>query len=251
MCYGIMTLKVKQFKVWDRTTRVFHWVNAASVIALMIIGILILNSKLLGIEGEAKVLLKTIHAFVGYVFVLNLFWRLVWAFFGNYYSRWRQFLPIEEYYLKNLKHYIVNLFSGVRQQYIGHNPIARLVVSFFFLLLSIQAITGLIIAGTDLYYPPFGEYFAEWVTEGDKDRLKNLTAGNKTHVVEEAYQEMRSFRKPIITIHVYSFYILLILVPIHIFGVIFTELREQGGLVSSMITGNKILEDEPVDKNKL
>lgn len=243
-----MTLKLKQFKVWDKTTRIFHWINAASVLALMFIGILILNTKVLGIQGEAKILLKTIHVLIGYIFVLNLIWRLIWAFFGSYYSQWNQFLPTGKQYLKNLKNYTVGFYAGIRQQYIGHNPIARLVISLFFLLLSIQAVTGLIIAGTDLYYPPFGQYFAEWVTDGDVEKQTNLTAGDKTYVVDEAYQQMRRFRKPFITTHVYCFYILLILILIHIVGVIVTELREQGGLISSMITGNKILQDEPLDK---
>ena len=57
-----MTTKLQRHKVWDRTTRVFHWVNVASVLSLITVGLLILNTKLFGIEGEAKVLLKTVHA---------------------------------------------------------------------------------------------------------------------------------------------------------------------------------------------
>lgn len=149
-----MTTKIQRHKVWDKTTRIFHWLNAATVLSLITVGILILNADLFGIEGAAKVLLKEIHAYIGYVFVINLIWRLIWAFIGNHYARWRQILPSGHDYLKSLKRYIANLRSGIRQQYLGHNPIARLIISLFFLLLSLQATTGLIIAGTDLYYPP-------------------------------------------------------------------------------------------------
>lgn len=245
-----MTKKLRRFKVWDRTTRLFHWINAISVLSLIIIGILILNTKALGIEGEAKVLLKTIHAYIGYVFVINLSWRIIWAFVGGYYARWSQFLPIGKNFLTSLRNYSSNLFSGNRQQYIGHNPIGKIIISLFLLLLSTQAVTGLIIAGTDLYLPPFGSYFSEWVTEGDLERLKELKPGDKTHVVEKAYEEMRSFRKPIITIHVYGFYVLFVLGLIHIAGVIVTELREKNGLISAMITGEKILDDTPQDKKE-
>ncbi|MCG8380188.1 MAG: cytochrome b/b6 domain-containing protein [Proteobacteria bacterium] len=243
-----MEPKLQQFKVWDRTTRVFHWINVVSVFSLIILGTMILNAKTLGIEGESKLLLKTIHAYVGYVFAINLLWRFVWAFSGNYYAQWRQFLPVEKGYIKSLKDHISNYFSGEKQQYIGHNPPGKLIITLFFLVLTMQVLTGLTIAGTDLYKPPFGSYFAEWVTEGEPNRLNHLRPGDKTNVVEEAYLEMRNFRKPFITLHIYGFYILLILVPIHVVGVIAGELREQNGLISSMITGNKILSDEPKDK---
>lgn len=245
-----MTTKIKRYKVWDITTRVFHWVNAATVLLLIIIGILILNTKNLGIEGDAKVLLKSIHAYVGYIFAINLVWRIIWAFIGNRYARWNQILPIGKDYLSSLKSFIHNSRSGKRQQYLGHNPAAKLIISVFFLLLSMQATTGLIIAGTDLYLPPFGDYFAEWVTEGDEALLKKLKAGDKTHTVSSAYNEMRDFRKPIATLHVYLFYILLILIAIHITAVIISEIKEKNGLISAMFTGEKVLDDEPYDKQK-
>ena len=103
-----------------------------------------------------------------------------------------------------LRTYTANFFLWYLASSIsGHNPVARLIISLFFILLSMQAITGLVIAGTDLYYPPFGGYFAEWVTDGDPERLKQLRPGDKSQVVESAYAEMRAFRKPFITVHVY------------------------------------------------
>jgi Ni/Fe-hydrogenase 1 B-type cytochrome subunit len=245
-----MTTKLQRYKVWDLTTRVFHWVNAASVLSLIIVGLVILNAKLFGIEGEAKVLLKMVHASIGYVFVINLLWRIFWAFVGNYHARWGQILPTGKNYLHSLKTYTANFFSGIRQQYLGHNPVARLIISLFFILLSMQAITGLVIAGTDLYYPPFGDYFAEWVTDGDPERLKQLKPGDKSQLVESAYTEMRAFRKPFITLHVVGFYILSVLILIHVIGVIVTEVRERNGLISAMITGEKVLDDVPLDKKE-
>lgn len=238
---------VQRYKVWDRTTRVFHWLNAITVFLLIIVGTIILNAKTLGIEGEAKVLLKTVHAFIGYVFVINLIWRMIWAFFGNRFARWGQILPFGKNYSASLKNYTAAIQSGKPQHYLGHNPVARLIVGLFFLLLSIQAITGLIIAGTDLYLPPFGHYFAEWVTEGDPERLQALKPGDKSQVVESAYQEMRDFRKPVITIHYYLYFVMMFLIVLHIAGVIVSEIRERSGLISAMITGEKVLDSDPVD----
>ncbi|MBT7951413.1 MAG: cytochrome b/b6 domain-containing protein [Gammaproteobacteria bacterium] len=244
-----MTTKLRRFKVWDPGVRLFHWLNALLVLGLMIIGILILNAKTLGIAGDAKILLKTIHSYTGYAFAINLGWRLIWAFIGNHYARWRQFLPIGSNYLHSFKSYCASLRSTNHQRYLGHNPIARIIISIFFLLLTSQAITGLIIAGTDLYLPPFGSYFAEWVTEADPQRLEQLKPGDKTYVVEAAYEEMRAFRKPLIILHVYGFYALLSLVIVHIAGVIVSEFREKNDLISAMITGEKILDGQAEDEN--
>ena len=54
---------------------------------------------------------------------------------------------------------------------------------------------------------------------------------------EEAWQAMRAFREPFITVHYYGFYTLLAMVLLHIIAVVLTELREGGGLLSAMITG--------------
>ncbi len=240
--------ELKRYKIWDKTTRIFHWINAITVILLMLIGTVILNAKTLGITGDAKVLLKTIHAYIGYIFVINLIWRLIWAFIGSHFSRWRQILPFGKNYLTDFKEYSTSIYSEKPQQYMGHNPVAKLIIGLFFLLLSIQASTGLIIAGTDLYLPPFGDYFAEWVTEGNSKHLDALKPGDKTHVVETAYKEMRDFRKPIITIHYYLFFVLVALVLIHVIGIIFSELKEKSGLISAMITGIKTIEGEPKDQ---
>ena len=43
----------------------------------------IFNDKLFGISTEGKILLKTIHVLVGYVFATNLLVRLVFAFIGK------------------------------------------------------------------------------------------------------------------------------------------------------------------------
>ena len=147
------TQAVHYQKVWDRSTRLFHWINALSVILLIIIGTMILNAKTLGIEGEAKVLLKFIHTIVGYTFAVNLLWRLIWGFFGNRFARWGQILPFYRGFGRDLKSYKASLKNKKPETYVGHNPLARLIISLFSLLLTVQAISGLVLAGTDLYMP--------------------------------------------------------------------------------------------------
>jgi len=121
-----------------------------------------------------------------------------------------------------------------------------MVSALLFLLLT-QAVTGLTLAGTDLYKPPFGSAIAEWVTGGDPEKLANLEPGNKDFVDPVAYQSMRNFREPIITTHLYGFYLLMFLIFLHITGVVITEVRERNGIISAMFTGEKILPGTPID----
>lgn len=241
--------KLKFFPVWDRTTRLFHWLNVLCIIGLISVGIAILNSKSLGISNDGKFILKTVHVYIGYVFVLNLSWRIIWGFLGNKYARWRSILPIYKGYMSSLKKYIRGMKSGETPMYLGHNPLAKLMVALLFLLLSTQAVTGLVLAGTDLYLPPFGHEIAEWVTASgeEHEKIKNLKPGSNEDVDSAAYAEMRKFRKPIITTHIYTFYLLLIAITLHITAVIIVEVKEKNGIVTAMLTGKKIFSKEPVD----
>ena len=235
---------MKHYKVWDRTVRWFHWINVLCITGLITFGLLLLNDDAFGFGKDGKILLKTIHAYIGYVFVINLAVRLVWGFVGGPYSRWKRVLPFYKGYLKETGDY---LKQG--NFYKGHNPVARLIVSLLFLLMITQATTGLVLAGTDLYLPPFGHEIAEWITGDTEDhkKIKDLTPKNKTNVDKKLYKEMRAFRKPYISLHVTVFYILAGLIIFHILGVIVTELRERNGIISAMFTGEKVSDKEPVD----
>ncbi len=74
--------------------------------------------------------------------------------------------------------------------------------------------------------------------------------GDRGQTGESAYTEMQAFRSPVITMHVYGFYTILTLVLLHIFGVFVTEIKENNGLVSAMITGEKVLDHVPSDDMK-
>ena len=242
-------VEFNSYHVWDRSVRIFHWVNVICVIGLIAVGLVILFNKDIGVSADGKILLKTIHAYLGYVFVFNLTWRFIWFFLGNQYSRLGAILPIGKKYKESLKLYLKGIKDGNTPGYLGHNPVARLMIVFLFLLLSVQAITGLVLAGTDLYLPPIGHEIAEWVTDAGEDhsKLADLKPGSKENVDPESYKEMRAFRKPFITLHKYAFYTLLGAIFFHILGVVVSEIKDRSGLISAMFTGNKIFSKRPVD----
>ena len=237
---------LKNYHAWDRTVRIFHWINVICIIGLAAVGLVIFNNKILGISDDGKILLKTIHVTIGYVFVLNLGWRFVWAFLGNQYSRWKAIIPFTKEHRASFKTFIEGEKNNKHVFFLGHNPLGRLMVALLFLLLTTQAITGLVLAGTDIYFPPFGQSITEWIAE-DKDKLADIKPYSKVNVNPESYQEMRDFRKPFINTHVYVFYTLLGVIALHIIGVVVSEIREKNGLVSAMFTGTKVSSRSPVD----
>lgn len=236
-------------KVWDRTTRIFHWLNVICVLLLIVIGVVILNGTALGVSSEGKVTLKILHAWTGYVFALNLLWRFVWGFVGGKYARWKAILPGGKGYIKQTSAYVQGFSKGDAPAYKGHNPLGKIMIAVMLFLLSAQLVTGLVLAGTDLYFPPFGHEFAEWATGAGEDHslLVGLQPGQKEMLDPEGYAAMREFRAPFIEIHEIVFYLLLLAIVLHVAAVVVTEIRERSGLVSAMFSGIKYLDKKPED----
>ena len=239
--------ELRSYAVWDAPTRWFHWINALCVVGLVAVGLVILNAGGLGITNAGKITLKTVHTWVGYVFALNLLWRFVWAFLGNRFARWREMLPGGPGYLHALRSYLASFLAGHPEQYLGHNPLARLSVAALFVLVLVQAVTGLVLAGTDLFYPPFGHWIAQWVAAPGVDPA-SLVPYSPDLYDKAAWDSMRAFRKPFAVTHVYAFYALTVLVVVHVVAVVLTEIKEGGSIVSAMFTGRKIISGRPADE---
>ena len=238
------------YEVWDQPTRWFHWINVLAVLGLIGLGLVILNADALGIATQGKILIKEAHVWVGYVFVCNLVFRLLWGFFGNRYTRWGGILPGGFGYLSSVRDYVAGFFGGQPKHYLGHNPLGRISIAIMLVLLLVQAVTGLVLAGTDIFYAPLGNWIAEWIAAEGVDPA-SLAPYAKDTYDPQAYQEMRAFRSPFITTHLYAFYVLAVVVVVHIAAVVITEIREGGTLVSAMFTGRKIIRGEPLDHAEL
>lgn len=241
-----MTQQLTAYPVWDRSVRIFHWVNVFCILALIAIGVAILNDKALGVSNDGKLLLKTVHVYFGYMFAANLTWRIVWGFFGNRYARWQSILPFNAEHRAQLSAMMSGAKTAKPVGFLGHSPIARLMVGLLFLLMTAQAITGLVLAGTDVYMPPFGNTIKEWIAS-DPSMVDSVQPYSKVGINEAAYKEMRDTRKPFITVHYYVFYVLLAAIILHLLGVLVSELKEQNGLISAMFTGKKVFSEKPFD----
>jgi len=229
-----MNSQFQQVYVWSKYLRLFHWINVLAISVLLGLGLIIFNTKTLGVSVDGKILLKTIHAITGYVFSTNLLLRIIMGFFGEGYELWGKTLPFAKGFTKELAEFK----QQPHKKHKGHNPLGKLMVGALLLSMCVQMVSGLVIAGTDIFYPPLGQYFAKSIAV-DSNKLDLIKPYSKENVDEQAYQAMREVRKPFITAHIYAFYTLLLLIPLHIIGVIISERREKTALVSSMINGYK------------
>jgi Ni/Fe-hydrogenase 1 B-type cytochrome subunit len=233
-----------EYPVWDRTTRLFHWLNVLCVLGLIGVGTVILYAGDLGVSTDGKIGLKTLHVWIGYGFLINLVWRLIWGFIGGPYAHWSAVLPGGKGYGTAVRSYVGAFTKREPYAYLGHNPVGRIAVTLLLTTLLVQGVSGILLAGTDLYMPPFGGYFAEWVAAPDMDPSQVRPYAPET-VNEASYKEMRVFRAPVIETHLTTYYVLLVLILLHIIGVITTEVRKGGTIISAMFTGRKILSVTP------
>ncbi len=223
-------------KVWSRKIRVFHWLNVLAILTLIILGLFILNGKAFGVSQDGKILLKTIHTLAGYVFISNLLIRVLFGFIGKGYEKWGKTLAFNRGFSKDLSQHLKNPSKATK----GHNPLGKLMITALYLFMLIQGVTGLVITGTDIYYPPFGQHFATSIAI-DKSQIDQIKPYSKDNVDPQAYQAMRNFRAPFIKTHVFSFYALTILLLLHILAVMVMELKTRSSLVSAMFSGYKHL----------
>jgi cytochrome b len=238
---------VKPYSAWNLHTRIFHWINFSCIVLLSLLGLIMLNKGSIGISGtEASIGLKTLHVLVGYVFALNLLIRIVAGFVGEPRSRWRALLP-GKHFMRDLQRYNESVKSGRPQTFVGHNPKGRVSVLVMLLLLAVMMTTGLIRAATDIYYPPFGTIAAAYVAEQGVSPAQ-IKPYDKTGTNAGRMEALQAFKRPVGAIHLYTAYVLWVLILVHLVAVIRTETIGGGSIIAAMFSGKKYLPAEPEDR---
>jgi len=234
------------YKAWDINTRLFHWVNFLCVFVLSILGLIMLNKNAIGISGrEAGIGLKALHVTFGYVFTTNLLIRIFWGFLSDRHSRWSSLVPGRNFKLQ-LRAYRASVASGEPQTFIGHNPAGRISILLLMILLISMMTTGLIRAGTDIYYPPFGDFVVRYVAAVGVSPSQ-VSPYDETGTDATKLAELQEFKEPFGIIHIWGAYVLWLLVLVHIAAVIRADAGGQGTLISAMFSGKKYLPREPED----
>lgn len=238
--------RTKVYEAWDINTRLFHWINVLCVLILSILGLIMLNKSAIGITGtEASIGLKTLHVTTGYVFATNLIIRIIWGFIGPPRSRFSSLLPRGNF-KQEMKSYKASVKAGEPQTFVGHNPKGRLSVLVVMLLLTLIMLTGMIRAGTDIYYPPFGDFIANYVAAEGVPGTE-IKPYDNTGTDADKMEKLKAFKKPFGTTHIYSVYLLWLLIIIHLVAVIRADAGGQGTIISAMFSGKKHLPRPPQD----
>lgn len=124
-------------KVWDLSTRLYHWLQAILFVALIISGF----------AGN------NLHIQWGLILLTLVVWRIVWGIIGSQTSRFSQFVRSPTAVLRYL--------SGKEVAKPGHNPAGAWMVITMITTLFLQCISGLALAGL-LDNLPYAEY---WLTD--------------------------------------------------------------------------------------
>ncbi|MEW6996081.1 cytochrome b/b6 domain-containing protein [Colwelliaceae bacterium BS250] len=236
-----MNEQLQPVLVWSKKIRIFHWLNVITILTMITLGLIILNGKSFGVSVDGKILLKSLHTLVGYVFLTNLLVRVLFGFIGKGYEKWGKTLAFNRGFSQELKQHLKNPTEPSK----GHNPLGKLMITALYLFMLIQGVTGLVIAGTDIYYPPFGNHFAQSIAI-DKTQIELIQPYSKENVDADAYKQMRELRTPFIKTHVFSFYVITILLLLHILAVVVMEIKTRNSIISAMFSGFKHL---PKDKD--
>lgn len=220
---------VKPIYVWQLPVRLFHLINAAAIVVLMLTGIYIGNpffsaSAFSATPAFVMGYVREIHFIAGYIFAANLLVRLYWAFAGNKYSRihilkanfWKNQVKMLRYYL---------FLDRSHPHYLGHNPMAEMGY------LSFIGVGGIILSLTGFYMylevRPDSAAFAwfSWL-----------------HVFADNSIWMHY-------IHHWLAWAIMVFVVIHVYMAIRMDALDKDATVSSILTGYKVTHDEEAEVN--
>lgn len=213
--------------VYEAPVRIWHWVNAFSILTLALTGYFI-GSPLPSVPGEASAhflmgYIRFIHFAAGQVLAVFLILRVYWAFVGNVHARQIFYVPFwSGRFWKGWLHEVrwYTFLARQPRKYVGHNPLAQLtMLPMFTLPLFFMVITGFALysegAGRDsLEYQLFGWVFSIWPNSQD-----------------------------IHTFHHLGMWVILVFVMVHIYVAVREDIVSRQSIISSMISGERLFKD--------
>jgi len=144
---------VVQVKVWDFGVRMLHWTLVASIIVLSVTGFYIIDPFFgsSSPSGFTMGIVGTVHITTGWIFATVLVARVYWAFAGNRWARWDQFLPILRDRRRLIRPSIEwYLFRRLKAPPVtGHNPLAGATYLLLFVMFALETITGFALEALD------------------------------------------------------------------------------------------------------
>ena len=207
--------------VWDLPVRVTHWVNVLSILVLSLTGYYIANPLITTLGSTTGAFLmgtiRFIHFTVAFVFTTSVLFRVYWAFAGNKYARWRQFLPVARGRRRALGK-MIGYYTFIKPEppaEVGHNPLAGVTYVGLYVLFALQIATGFA-----LYSQPF-----------DGGVWKTLFGWI-----------IVAFGAPVVRlVHDIIMYLIIAFTIHHVYSAVVIDMEERSGLISSIVTGRKAM----------
>jgi Ni/Fe-hydrogenase 1 B-type cytochrome subunit len=214
--------------VYEAPLRLWHWINALSITLLAITGYFI-ASPLPSVPGEASDnflmgYIRFAHFSAGYVLAIGFLFRIYWAFMGNHHAR-QLFMPplFSRDFWDGVWHEIKWYAFAVREprKYVGHNPLAVLVMHFLFLwMLVFMIVTGFALYGEGTGMGSWQyEWFSSWV-------IPLMGQSQDVH-----------------TWHHLVMWAIVCFIIIHIYVAIREDIMSRQSLISTMISGWRMFKD--------
>ncbi len=229
-----VTCNFKRVYVWEIPVRVFHWITAFTMLILVITGFIIANPPALNVNVEATNsywfgYVRAIHLITAFILVANSIFRLYWAFAGNQFANWRNFIPYTKKGVLNMLHVLkVDIFllgekdRNLSNISIGHNYLASFSYFIMGLLFILQFSTGFaLMEDTSNWWLP--DMFSWVVPFFGGDILVRY-------------------------IHHFTTWIFMAFIVVHVYLVLFHDYVEARGETSAMISGFKFVRSERFKK---
>jgi Ni/Fe-hydrogenase 1 B-type cytochrome subunit len=220
---------VKAIYVYEAPLRLWHWVNALAITLLGLTGYFIGKPLPTLGDGEASAQylmgwLRVIHFSAAWIFAIGFIGRIYWAFVGNRHARQIFILPIwsgawwaEVWH--ELKWYL--FLTREPQKYVGHNPMAQLMMFLFFTIGAVYMIcTGFALYGEALGIESWAYRLFGWVF--------TAVGGNSLQVHNW---------------HRMGLWVTLIFVMLHIYAAFREDIMSRQSLISTMVSGWRMFKD--------
>jgi Ni/Fe-hydrogenase 1 B-type cytochrome subunit len=220
--------QVRSVYVYEAPVRLWHWVNALAIVVLAATGYVI-GVPLPTMPGEASDhflmgYIRFAHFAAGHVLAVGLVGRAYWAFVGNHYSRELFTLPVANpaYWREVGAMLAWYLFLRPRpNQYVGHNPMARLAMfALFFLMALFMVATGFALYG------------------------EGAQAGHWSHTLFTSWViPLFGQSQDVHTWHRVGMWVMVCFVMLHVYAAIREDIMGRQSIVSTMISGYRTFKD--------
>lgn len=217
--------------VYEAPVRLWHWVNAFSILVLAVSGYLI-GSPMSSLGGEASDhfffgYIRFAHFAAGNILAIGFILRIYWAFVGNLHARQLFILPVwSRQWISGIIRELFWYMFLVKEprKYIGHNPLAHAAMFFMFTINTLL----MIVTGFALYSQ--GEGNDSWQAKVFGWVFDIFPNSQDVH-----------------TVHHLGMWVVVVFSIVHIYAAIREDIMSRQTMISTMISGERQFRDDRDD----